>query len=528
LGGDPPDCGVPQSLGAGDSRYGVVAAEGIGNDCCRFNNIKDLGVRWVRVGIDWNVFEPEKGQIEWILLQKIVDHAKARGLNLYWNFGYAPGWANGGRDKQYPPTPAHQSDLKEFIKQVVGRYKNDVKYWGHWNEVNLPLFYQPPSDDRVEYFRNNELKTTIEAIREADGTAKIVAGELASRPSPDLENLGKILDTRLSNGNKVGEVASVISQHIYDGRDELECVQRYGFVRQYQTEIARLGFSHAHFWITETGLNPSGGNIEQKKSEYLKCFLGLFKLDQQPDTTKIFWYRLERDRHFGLLNGGDEPCTYTPNATFFAYQNFIQGVSGSSTPPGSSTCGAMGGTHCQPLGAGAGCPQGYQDLGLSSDCNPCCKAPTPPSGASCGSLGGDYCEQSGSCPQGYDSLGTTYDCNPCCKRGPSCGSIGGDHCEQSGACPPGHEDLGRTYDCSPCCKRGPSCGSIGGDHCEQSGACPLGHDDLGPTYDCNPCCKTGPSCGSIGGNQCEQSGTCPVGYEDRGRTYDCNPCCRAP
>lgn len=75
---------------------------------------------------------------------------------------------------------------------------------------------------------------------------------------------------------------------------------------------------------------------------------------------------------------------------------------------------------------------------------------------SCGEAGGDYCSQSGACPSGYNSLGNTWDCHPCCRsapQGPSCGAIGGDWCSQSGGCPSGYDSLGTTYDCHPCCKQ---------------------------------------------------------------------------
>lgn len=78
--------------------------------------------------------------------------------------------------------------------------------------------------------------------------------------------------------------------------------------------------------------------------------------------------------------------------------------------------------------------------------------PSQAGAQSCGQAGGDYCSQSGGCPRGYDSLGTTYDCNPCCERGPSCGAIGGDWCSQTGSCPGGYQSLGGTYDCNPCCR----------------------------------------------------------------------------
>jgi hypothetical protein len=84
-----------------------------------------------------------------------------------------------------------------------------------------------------------------------------------------------------------------------------------------------------------------------------------------------------------------------------------------------------------------------------------------PQGLSCGALGGDYCSQSGSCPGGYESLGGSSDCDPCCKSqpppdpGPSCGALGGDYCSQSGSCPGGYDSLGQSYDCNPCCKSQP-------------------------------------------------------------------------
>lgn len=80
----------------------------------------------------------------------------------------------------------------------------------------------------------------------------------------------------------------------------------------------------------------------------------------------------------------------------------------------------------------------------------------PAAAQSCGEIGGDYCSQSGSCPSGFESLGQTYDCNPCCReveQGPSCGEVGGNWCSQTGSCPSGYDSLGQTYDCRPCCRQ---------------------------------------------------------------------------
>lgn len=113
---------------------------------------------------------------------------------------------------------------------------------------------------------------------------------------------------------------------------------------------------------------------------------------------------------------------------------------------------------------------------------------------SCGALGGDYCSQTGSCPSGYDSLGNSSDCSPCCKPSPqpSCGAMGGDYCSQTGSCPANYTSLGGSSDCSACCKYEPppSCGAMGGDYCSQTGSCPEGYGSLGGSSDCVQCCRS--------------------------------------
>jgi hypothetical protein len=56
------------------------------------------------------------------------------------------------------------------------------------------------------------------------------------------------------------------------------------------------------------------------------------------------------------------------------------------------------------------CPEGYI-LDTTTDPWSCVEIDLGPS---CGDLKGDFCSQQGTCPEGYESLGVTYDCNPCC------------------------------------------------------------------------------------------------------------------
>lgn len=75
------------------SRFGVVAAPGIGDDPSRVDRVQALGVGWVRVAYDWNDMQPTRnGPIQWDLAERIVTRLSDIGVKIYWDFSYAPGW----------------------------------------------------------------------------------------------------------------------------------------------------------------------------------------------------------------------------------------------------------------------------------------------------------------------------------------------------------------------------------------------------------------------------------------------------
>ncbi|MGH9365955.1 MAG: NBR1-Ig-like domain-containing protein, partial [Thermoanaerobaculia bacterium] len=304
-------------VGSQASPFGVVSAAGIGNDPRRQDDLKALGAGWARVAFDWPNMEPTKGNIQWDLPDRIVNELTARGINVYWDFSYAPCWANGRPlapgggclnpdDEHYPPL--NQQDLYDFVYAVVSRYQDRVRYWGTWNEINLNLFYR----GGVDRFVANELQTTVNAIKAADPTAKVVVGELSSSGN-EFPHLKKILDS-------VRGRFDVISHHVYDGGDT--CDGRLAeTIDPLRDSLVSWGYGAFPLWVTETGLKDS----EAAKGSYLTCFYDAMKA--RPWWAKTFWYRYEFDgtpgSSFGLLDGG--PDVYTPNETYFTYQSYIRG-----------------------------------------------------------------------------------------------------------------------------------------------------------------------------------------------------------
>jgi hypothetical protein len=296
--------------------FGVVAAPGLAYDLQRADQIQSLGVGWVRVSHYWPDMEPQRGAIDWVTAEKLISKLEKRNLKIYWDFSYVPGWANGragnsNEDRAYPPNS--QQDLYEFVFAVVTRFKGRVDAWGTWNEPNLGQFYKGSLERYLEY----ELVTTLRAIRDADPEAVIVAGELSSSPGTNpFAWLSSILQ-------KADGRFDVISYHMYDGDDT--CSGRTLAMDQLRNNLLLWGYQDFPVWITETGLNQS----DSVKSAYLTCFYDAMLA--RPWWTKTFWYRFEFEPglQWSLVNNNGQP-----NATYYAYQNYI---AGSSQPPTSPT-----------------------------------------------------------------------------------------------------------------------------------------------------------------------------------------------
>jgi len=313
---------LPTIAGAGDTRYGVVAAPGLANDFCgaqsRVDLIAELGVGWVRVAKPWEEMEPAPGALDppeaWQETDRLVDRLAASGVQIYWDFGYTPAWARtAGCNAGRACPPQNQQDLYNFIYKVVRRYgfeRNQIKYWGHWNEVNLGDFYQ---NGDVARFVTHELPTTINAIKAADPAAQIVVGELSSSPG----NANVVASHLNSILQVAGADAAVISQHIYDGDNTAG--GRLSLLDGIRQKVVDAGHGNLPWWITETGLDESS---ESARSTFLNQFYN--GMVSRWWWHKTFWYRLEAvpGQSWHLINGGPT-CPFTTNSTFDSYKHHI-------------------------------------------------------------------------------------------------------------------------------------------------------------------------------------------------------------
>lgn len=332
-----------------NSPFGVVSAAGLGNDVCRQDGLASLGTGFVRAPWAWYEVEVRQDQFEWQQPDALVNAMDARDIWIYWDFSYAPCWANGRpcqsgpfgpgtktseADSHYPPL--NQSDLADYVNEVVTRYQGRKIYWGLWNEADSTAFYRGggTGTTNINRYKANELLTIVNAIRAADPAAKIVVGDLSTRIQNTLNRgeLRQVLDA-------VAGKFDAISLHIYgagnscNGRLNSTSSSSQG-LDPIRNSLVSWGYADVPVWVTEVGggINDFGSIAGQ--NSFLTCFWK--GLQTRPWWKKSFWYRYEAEPNgTGLLDGGPGVCMYTTNSTYTTYQDVISGWPAfPATPPG--------------------------------------------------------------------------------------------------------------------------------------------------------------------------------------------------
>jgi hypothetical protein len=309
------------SVYPGDNAYGVNThnfPNGFLSNSTIKNRLVNLGVKWIRAEVPWYAIETVQGMhwddFDYSQPDEIVKFAQANDINILFILAYAPSWYGG-------PTflhPDYISKWQIFVREMVERYDGDghkdmpgltkpVKHWGLWNEPNLRQFWNSGTWlMNASMFRNYVLGPGMDALRDADGSAKICGPDLSSASDPKgwLQGIT----------NQFGTCFDVLTHHQYDGGDSP--YYRALLLMSFYDKAWQLGYRTQELWVTETGYKHSQFSYSTI-AQYLEQWMNY--MNGQNWWHKTFWYCWRGDYDYGLLNGSNNP---TP--VYDAYKNYIQ------------------------------------------------------------------------------------------------------------------------------------------------------------------------------------------------------------
>ena len=233
---------------------------------------RDMGSKWIRIDNDWMGIETAKGVYNWSFMDSVVDAATARNIKVFMTVGYSPQWASRGDgradgSKNDVPTGNHYA---EYLAATVNRYKDRVKHFGLWNEVNLDNFWEGNAQEYVDII----VKPGYNAIH--DNCPDCFA------LGPELAHIGEYDDWLNNILSAAADKFDIITHHIYhkfeengqtvwDGDSFLNALEtpRFGGLGQRESfyPLMQKYYDNKEVWMSETGYrtkDESAGEEEQQ------------------------------------------------------------------------------------------------------------------------------------------------------------------------------------------------------------------------------------------------------------------------
>ena len=306
----------------------------------------DLGVTWIRVDGNWEVFEPRDGAFDTAIMDRVVCRAHERGLNVYMTLGYTPCWAvEGNRVNCSDPNRPYTGNLRPragtyevFVGRAVMHYASGVAcgdatatvtHFGIWNEANLEQFYE--GGDTGDY-ATRILIPGAQAVHSACPECKVLGPDLANVGAADVK-----LEQVLCNAQARASL-DVLTHHSYNGFEELGHFiwdgdsydnvldeQRFPWTRRSARQIMEACDAlHLEVWMTETGLRAADlNNADLLADQATYTRLVLEAQARRPWVTNTFLYEIVDDVRsdidgYGLYRcaqtdaGHREPCVEKP------------------------------------------------------------------------------------------------------------------------------------------------------------------------------------------------------------------------
>src|ERR671937_572969 len=298
------------------------------------DELRDAGVRWVRIDVGWaSLQEVARYQLsQWYVdvVDRCVDMARARGINVLGMLWQTPAWANGGKGVMVPPLDP--ADYAWIAHWAAAHFRGRIAAWEIWNEPDPAQASWAWSGTVTQYV--NLLQAAYPAIKSADPDATVVFG------GPSWNDTAFISSAYAVGARGAFDVMAVHEyQAVADAPPEyVGDSQTWWFPRASAVHdvMAANGDGDKAIWFTEFGWsshetaadapNWQRGVTLAQQGDYLVRAVEYARL-HFPYVTKMFWYD-ERNHtgtdvqnaNFGLLDHD-----LVPKPAYTALKSYLTG-----------------------------------------------------------------------------------------------------------------------------------------------------------------------------------------------------------
>ena len=198
---------------------------------------------------EWRGLEPRRDEWKFENLDSAVYRATQNGVDILLSLGQTPTWASARPSEQVPngfgasAEPANMNDWENYLRVLMGRYKEKIKFYELWNE---PYFTEVYGVTGRGHFTGSatkmvEMARIAKRVRdEIDPKARIVSPACVGIHGPEC------LEAFLGAGGN--ELVDIIGYHFYISPERIT-----KNVAQVRRVMERQGVGHLPLWNTESG-----------------------------------------------------------------------------------------------------------------------------------------------------------------------------------------------------------------------------------------------------------------------------------
>ena len=139
----------------------------------------DLGLRWVKHQVRWEMTEREPGNIDWSVLDFIMPSAEKFGIKLMLSIVTAPEWArepDANLERHGPP--ADPQTYADFVSEIIKRYPGSIHAIEVWNEQNIDREWTSANGLNAQDYVSL-LRTAYQAVKAIDPGIIVISGALS-------------------------------------------------------------------------------------------------------------------------------------------------------------------------------------------------------------------------------------------------------------------------------------------------------------------------------------------------------------
>ena len=182
----PPPSPTPTPLPVDDTRYqaGIQVEHSpdfnpINQDNWYRSVSDDLGLKWVKHQVRWELMESVPGEIDWSVLDFVMPSAEKFGIRMLLSIVTAPPWTReAGVSLERHGPPADPAVYADFVAKILQRYPGRVHAIEVWNEQNLDREWTSANGLSAANYVTL-LRATYERVKALDPGIIVISGALS-------------------------------------------------------------------------------------------------------------------------------------------------------------------------------------------------------------------------------------------------------------------------------------------------------------------------------------------------------------